>query len=149
MSHSSNPYRVRNRLCNKSNAIPDETGTLDITVYHKDLEEPLSNALIKVYKISVSGQYGEVGEGRLVHQAITDSTGKIPPVKLSAVNELMDDNDSFYSIAIHHPTHHSAYIFNVEIFPDVATKYDVSLKFMYDNEDFFEFIMQPRKSQTM
>lgn len=151
MLDSRKPYLARNMLYNKldfCNINENGTGKLEISVYHEDFKEPLSNATIKIYKVTVSGVYNENGEGKLVYNFTTDSNGKVI-VDLPAVNELMPDNNDFYYIVVNHPTHYSAHIFNAEIYPDIATQFDVSLKFIYTNEEHFQFMMQPRRSDIV
>lgn len=147
MSDSKRPFRVRNFLYKKLDTNKIETGFLDIAVFHEEFSQPLQNAIVKIYKISVSGEYNEKGEGKLINQFITDESGKIPSVELQVINELMPDKNDYYYIAVHHLTHHSAYIFNVEIYQDITTNVQVSLKYRYTNEEFFQFNMQPRKSE--
>lgn len=149
MSYLIKPYYIRNLLSRKLEQHNTETGMLDITVFHEEFKEPLPNALIKVYKISVSGEYNENGAGTLVHQSLTPNNGYLQRLELPVLNELMPGNRDFYFIAIHHPTHHSAYIFNVEIYPNIITSFNVYLNFRYTNEEFFKFNLNPRRSEII
>lgn len=141
------PYSAKNFLLKGLDRNNNESGMLDITVYHEEMKEPLPNAIVKIYKVSVSGEYNEKGEGMLIRQFKTDINGKIYPVVLPVLNETMEDKNDYYYIAIHHPTHHSAYIFNVEIYPGITTSFEVYLKFRYSNQEYFQFNMQPRRSE--
>lgn len=152
MLDSRKPYLIRNKLYNKLDFRnineDDDTGKLEITVYHEEFNEPLPNATVKIYKVTVSGTYNEIGEGKLVYNSTTDENGKII-VELPTINELMQDKNDFYYIAVSHPTHYNAYIFNAEIYPDITTHFDISLKFIYTNEEHFKFMMQPRRSEIV
>lgn len=149
MASSKKVYKVKNLLCKDLNLIAEEKGKLDLTVYHEEYHAVLPNATVKIYRVSVTGEYREIGKGVLIHEFVTDENGKIPVVELPILNDLMPDNTDFYYIAVHSSNHYSAYIFNAEIFPNITTNFNVSLEYIYSNEEFFQFIMQPTRSEII
>lgn len=149
MISSRNAYIVKNLLCKNLDSNLNEKGKLGVTVFHEQFRTPLANALVKIYKVTVSGEYDEKGDGLLINQFITDVNGKIPDVDLPILNELMTDSKDFYSIAVHAINHYSAYVFNAEIYPDITTMYNISLQFIYTSDDKFQFIMQPTRSEII
>lgn len=149
MTSSRKVYKVKNLLCKNLDLNMNDTGKLDLTVFHEQFKSPLINALVKIYKVTVSSEYNEIGDGFLINQFLTDANGKIPLIELPILNELMDNNKDFYYIAVHAFNHHSAYVFNAQIYPDITTMYNISLQFIYTSDEHFQFIMEPTRSEII
>lgn len=149
MTSSRKVYKVKNLLCKNLDLNMNDTGKLDLTVFHEQFKSPLINALVKIYKVTVSGEYNEIGDGFLINQFLTDANGKIPVIELPILNELMDNNKDFYYIAVHALNHYSAYVFNAQIYPDITTMYNISLQFIYTSDEHFQFIMEPTRSEII
>ncbi|HBV67840.1 MAG TPA: hypothetical protein DEF04_06415 [Clostridiales bacterium] len=146
------PYHSKNMLRKKlcvQDTNEKATGKLIINVFGDGRPEPLSNAIVKVSRVTVSGYYSDTGEGILLHQMFTDKDGKTPVVELPILNELMPTNKDFYFITVYHPGHYNAYVLYTEIYQNITTNLNVTLKPLDTDDENFHFIIQPRRSQIM
>lgn len=149
MTSSRKVYKVKNLLCKNLDLTINDKGKLEVIIFHEQFKSPLINALVKIYKVTVSGEYNEIGDGFLIYQFVTDANGKIPVIELPILNELIDGNNDFYYIAVHAVNHYSAYVFNAQIYPEITTTFKISLQFIYTNDEHFQFIMQPTRSEII
>ncbi|HBD64791.1 MAG TPA: hypothetical protein DC038_10205 [Clostridiales bacterium] len=152
MKISIKPYHAKNILRKKlcvQDTNEEVTGKLIINVFSDGRPEPLSNAIVKVSRVTVSGYYSDTGEGTLLHQLFTDKDGKTPVVELPILNELIPTNKDFYFITVYHPGHYNAYILYTEIYHNITTNLNVTLKPLDTDDENFHFIIQPRRSQIM
>lgn len=148
MIYSRKPYKVENLIIKKSidnnlTNIKNETGHLVINVFHNVVNTPIENATVVISKISYSGEFNERAEGTVIGQYTTDINGSIPFIELPALNELMNDNKDFYIIAAHANGYYSAYVFNVQVYPNVDTIYNIYLSHVSSGEPKFYVIVQP------
>ncbi len=146
------PYCAKNMLRKKlcvQDTNEEAKGKLIVNVFGEGHPEPLSNAIVKVSRVTVSGYYSDTGEGTLLHQLFTDKDGKTPVVELPILNELMPINRDFYFITVYHPGHYNAYVLYTEIYQNITTNLNVTLKPLDTDDENFHFIIQPRRSQIM
>jgi len=160
---NTNPYRVRNMILRKADTPEysdifdivgsDEFGYLKIGVFHNDLNEPIENAEVRVYLLTISGVYQERGEGKLITTVTTGSDGYAPILKLPELNRLQQSENEgniyrSYMIAVNADSYFSAYAFDIQIYPDITTTYRINLRLISEGESpltHYEFIIEPRR----
>lgn len=150
MKISSKPYTAKNMLRKKlcvQDTNEESKGNLIISVFREGHTEPLHNAIVKISRVTVSGYYSDTGDGTLLHQFLTDTEGKTPVIELPILNELMPLNRDFYFITAYYPGHYNAYVLYTEIYPNITTRFDITLKPLDTDDEHFHFIIQPRRSQ--
>ncbi len=156
-----NPYRVKNMIARKADTpkysdISDmvkseKCGSLKVNVYHKELDEPIENAQVRVYLLTISGMYQEKGEGRIITTVVTGADGCAPVLTLPELNRLQqsenkDNTYNLYMMAVFAKGYYSAYAFDIQIFPDIATSYKINLSSVNEGAspyDHYEFIIEP------
>lgn len=138
-----------NNETGNDNDTDTEFGYLEISVFQNETDEPIENALVRISKITVSGLYEEKAEGRIIVQYRTDANGNVPITKLPALNELDPNNNDLYIAAIHANGYYSAYVFNIQIYPNITASYKIKLSTISAGEDKFNFIIQPSRTQLI
>ncbi|HAQ39452.1 MAG TPA: hypothetical protein DCM73_00475 [Clostridiales bacterium] len=157
-----NPYLVRNMIVKKVDT-PEYGGILDVIgsdkfgylrigVFHDDINEPVENAEVLIYLVTISGIYQEKGEGILITTVTTGADGYAPVLRLPALNKLQQsdiDSDVYrmYMAAVYAEGFFSAYAFDIQIYPDVTTSYRINLRLISEGETPFtnyEFIIEPK-----
>lgn len=128
------------RSYNRLNA--SETGILDIRV-SDNRNRPISKAFVSIAKISYTGQYNESAEGIVIAELYTDNNG-IVHIELPVLNELIGSNE-FYSASISDEGYYNAYIYYIQIWPNMAASYEVGLTPRISGVERFKFIFQPQK----
>lgn len=101
-----------------------EDGSLEVLVTD-DKNKPLPNALIRIAKLSYTGQYNELAEGIIVKEIYTDNNGKVH-VHLPPLNELMETND-YYAAVIYKNGYGNSYLYYIQIYPKINTIFNVNL----------------------
>lgn len=159
---STNPYRVRNMIVKKVDTPEhadiydivgsEESGFLEIGVYHDAINKPIENAEILVYLLTISGVYQEKGEGKLITTVTTDANGYAPILKLPELNRPQQSGNSniyrTYMAAVYAEGFFSAYVFDIQIYPDITTSYRINLRLVSEGETPFthyEFVIEPRR----
>jgi len=161
LSKYSKPYCVKNKIIkkfDKNNRIDDNShnktqndfGFLEISVYHNVVNEPIEYAKINISLLTISGLYKEKGLGTLITKVATGVNGYAPLIQLPTLNKLQSnknkDEIKMYNIIIQAEGYHSAYIFDVQIYPNITTSYRIHLRHIYEHEDhdsLYEFIIEP------
>lgn len=155
------PYRARNNIVKKSSTIyntdvfdiieVEEYGYLEISVYDDAVNEPIKNAVVKVYLLTISGLYQERGEGKLITSVRTEDNGYAPLLRLPVLNRtqkpIKENVNSIYMLTINAEGYYGAYAFDIQIYPNVTTSYSINLHHVDidappDAE--YEFIIEPR-----
>lgn len=152
MIYPRKPHRVNNILYKNStpyneNSNEINTGQLEISVYDYEQNKPVENALIRIFKVSYTGQFNEIGEGILISQYLTDKNGKMPIVNLPEQNELMPNNKDYYTVSVHADGYDNAYAFNIQIYPNIPTSYNIYLSNISSEGEKFHFIIQPKTEE--
>jgi len=119
----------------------DEAGYLNVNVFRYVLKIPISDAFVRISKLTISGLYRESGMGVYIDTNKSDENGKVPTFKLPV---LKDDN-SIYILSVQSPEYHSAYVIDVPIYHNITTTYDIYLRhYTYGGVPDYEFILQPQ-----
>lgn len=154
------PYCVRNRIINKSeisyiqqntnNNVNDEYGNLKVSIYSNNINNPIENAEVLISLLTVSGLYQEKGEGTLITTFKTDADGYAPLIRLPALNKMLEPSEEnitkLYVMSVFAVGHFNAYVFDLQIYPDVTTSYKIILQNVEAHEDprsHYEFIFEP------
>lgn len=150
MIYSNKPYRAENLLFKKlvminkvNNDSTAKPGFLEVQVFDRKTHEPIGCALVEISKITVTGSLQENAEGKVIYRHRTDTNGKVTNIELPELNELIPGNYDYYTIAIFLDEYYSAYIFRVQIYPDITAKYDIFLTHRSVGENKFSFTIQP------
>lgn len=113
----------------------NDNAFLNVQVFDSDSEEPISDAEIAIYKITISGMYGETGEGIEIINQRTNQDGLVSNIKLPFCDRLDINHIEGYPVVHYHmvisyPGYYDAYVVNLErqIFPNITTMFKVDLK---------------------
>ncbi|MEL7646805.1 MAG: hypothetical protein AAGU76_01870 [Sedimentibacter sp.] len=123
------------------------TGFLHITVFHNVVNTVIENAVVSIYKISYHGTYNERAEGRFIAQYTTDKDGATPLIELPVLNELMPGNKDYYYISVSAYGFNDAFIFNVQIYPNILSSYKMYLTHTFYDDVVFNFIVEPTRTE--
>lgn len=123
----------------------NETGVLKIQVLSSIDNKPVPNTLIRISKVSYFGQFNENAEGVVLAKFYTDNNGMII-TDLPPLNELISDNNDFYIASVLNDQYHNAYIFYIQVYPNISSSYIVYLAPITEEIERFSFIIQPRTS---
>jgi len=154
MIDSRKPYRAENLIFNKLdvnkeiNSDTTKTGSLEVNVLDSTTNKPIGCALVEISKITVSGEFKENAEGEVLFISRTDSNGNVPNIKLPELNELIPGNYDYYTIAVHLEEYFTAYVFKVQIYPNITSKFVIYLSHRSTGKNKFSFIIQPTVKQV-
>ncbi len=157
MTNANKPYLAKNMIIkkfeidnNENNTGNDETGFLGVSVFHNVVNEPIENAEVNIYKMNVRGLYNEEGEAKLIAMYMTDKNGKIPLIELSVVSASevnksgINLTNSHYFMIVNAFGFYSAYVFDIQIYPNITTMYRVNLSHITSRVPQFKFIFNPK-----
>lgn len=99
-------------------------GSLEIKVTD-NRQTPITNALVKIYRMSYEGVYNESAEGLVIAELYTNNNGIINIV-LPALNELTSP-DEYYAAGIYKDGFYVAYIYYIQIYSNIESIYEVYL----------------------
>lgn len=139
LSHSdkSKMYKVASSEILES----EEFGFLNINVYRHLLRLPIPAAIIRISKLKISGTYREQGSGFYIETKLSESDGSVQTFVLP----ILKDENEMYVVSIQANGFHIAYIFDIPIYPNITTTYDVYLRhFTFTGEPDYSFILQPQ-----
>ncbi len=150
MSVRNTPYLVKNKikgtLCNNFEEVEEveeveEIGYLEINVFRYICRTPIPFAIVRVSKLVICGTYREKGDGFFINVRLTDFNGSTPIFELPVLKK----ENEIYNVSVQGDGFHIAYIFDVPIYPNITTTYDVYLRhFAFEGEPDYEFILQPQ-----
>ena len=123
------------------------TGHLQLSVFHNVVNTPIENARVLIFRISYSGIYNEIAEGRFVAEYTTDKDGSTPRINLPVLNELMPGNKDYYYVSVIANGYNDAFIFNVQIYPNILSSYRMYLVHKGYSDVVFNFITQPTRTE--
>lgn len=144
------PYWVKNKMMKlRSSEIEnnesEEVGYLNVNVLRYMQKTPIADAFVRVSKLTISGLYGEKGSGVYIDTNKSDNNGMVPTFILP----VLEDENEIYILTIQAPGYHNAYVFDVPIYPEITTTYDIYLRYYtLSDEPDFEFILQPQIQNT-
>ena len=152
MLNPTKPYHAKNLIFNKSAKYNQkenqaQTGYIDVSVYQDIVNTPIKDATVRISSILYSGQFNELAEGKLIAVYKTDDNGKVPVTELPVLNELMPGNKGFYIVAVHAEEFYSAYVFNIQIYPDITSSFNVYLSNTTSETEKFNFFIRPTTEQ--
>lgn len=140
------PYIVKNMFASKAekNDIA-ETGYLSVNVVNRANKEPIPNAIVSLFRITISGIYSEQGEGTLVTMAITDQNGNVPRIELPANSQFSKDSreQTQYAMSVEADNYYSVLVVDIQIYPDITTTYSINLSRVSSRIPRYEFILNP------
>lgn len=130
--------------CSRSNILNSQNGTgrLYINVYDNDTNTTIDKAFIRISRISYSGQFNEFAQGMLIGEYITDEDGSFE-IELPELNELLPDNKDFYTVTVRAYGYYNSYIFNIQIYENHSTSYNVYLIPVTQNIELYNIITEP------
>ncbi len=162
MNRNPKPYRCRNIIAKKNNVPPGfdskenansqkgETGYLEISVYNNVETNPVENAMIHVYLLTITGQYQEKGEGQLMATVETGINGHSPIIELPTLNKLQHPNEpnyiKMYMFSVQAEGYFGAFVFDIQIYPNITTSYQINLRHIERDESplsHYEFFYEP------
>lgn len=122
----------------------NETGFLDLTIMSNN-NIPISGAKVTISSVSYSGQFYEIGDGRVLYEYITDENGKTPLIELPVHNELVSNlhHHNFYIISVSADGFIDAQLYHIQIFEDQTTTFRIYLDYMFGNHKRFYIFIQP------
>ena len=134
MYDATKPYRASNNLIKNLEKNDEDvtTGYLSVSVYDDETNLPIDNVEVSVYKFTMRGLNPTQGEEVLLEIHLTDENGEIPDIELPVIHGLFTDNENTsdriqYHMMVRAPGYDILTVINVQIFPDITTKYDVNL----------------------
>ncbi|HAS90755.1 MAG TPA: hypothetical protein DCS12_00355 [Clostridiales bacterium] len=116
--------KVKYLICSYYKLNANGTGSLEIKVTD-NINTPITNALVKIYKMSYEGVYNESAAGLVIVQLYTDNYGIIN-ITLPPLNELTTPNE-YYAASIYKDGFYNAYIYYIQIYPNIQSMYEVYL----------------------
>ncbi len=139
---SDSRYRMLNsNMEDKASNGINEYGYLDVNVFRYVYKTPIANALLRVSKLTVEGLYSEIGRGNYLTIEYSDNNGNFPTVTLPVLTA----ENEIYIISVQADEYHTAYVFDVPIYPNISTEYNIYLHHMgIPGSPDYEFILQPR-----
>jgi len=146
MKDMNKPYIVKNMFSNKTEKDDIiETGYLSVNVVNRANKEPIPNAIVSLFRITISGTYSEQGEGTLVTMAITDQNGNIPKMELVANNQFSRGlgEQTQYAMSVQADNYYSVLVVDIQIYPDITTTYSINLSRISSKIPRYEFILNP------
>lgn len=142
------PYLANNKMLDltykklKSLESP-QIGYLKLNTYRHDTRSPISNAFVRVSKLTISGYYREIGTGVFLAANSSDENGSVPIFELP----VLTNENEMYNVSVNYLDYCPAYIIDIPIYPGVTTTYDVYMHHYSMNGDTdidYHFILQPQ-----
>lgn len=122
-----------------------ETGYLSVNVVDSINKEPIPNAIVSLFRITISGVYSEHGEGTLIAMSITDRNGNVPRIEIPTNNHFSGslDERTQYAMSIAADNYYSVLVVDIQIYPDITTAYSINLSEISSRIPKYEFILNP------
>lgn len=147
MIDSKRPYLIKNKLIKKADTviIPDGNGSLSVNVIDNKTSEPIPNAMVSLYKITISGLYEEKGDGTFIAMAVTDQNGYVPKIELPPINQFnqSEREKTEYHMMIHVDGYYPVIVVDIQIYPNITTVYAIKLSSLSSRIPRYEFIYNP------
>lgn len=130
------PYLANNKMLDltykklKSLESP-QIGYLKLNTYRHDTRSPISNAFVRVSKLTISGYYREIGTGVFLAANSSDENGSVPIFELP----VLTNENEMYNVSVNYLDYCPAYIIDIPIYPGVTTTYDVYMHHYSMNGD--------------
>lgn len=121
-----------------------KSGFLDISIIDVITRTPFKNANIKLYRLTIVGQYAENAEAILIGEYYTDENGKIPLIEL----QVIDYPFNRYYALIDASGYNSVTLLNIPIYENTKSIYDIELNRAIIGEPIREYIRIPTRFET-
>ncbi len=130
-------------ICYYNRLNTNGTGSLEIKVTDNN-RTPITNALVKIYRMSYEGVYNESASGLVIAELYTNNNG-IVHIVLPALNELMSPNE-YYAAYIYKDGFYNAFIYYIQIYPNIGSIYEVYLTPWIEGQpERIRFFFQPKR----
>ncbi len=123
MPNKTEAFFVKNMLVKKTEN-SEESGNVDVSVFTALGALPIKNASVSIY------MWNEENERTLIRQVKTNDSGKAPTINLPVLNNMetpTENGSSEYHLVIESPGYHTIIVIDVEIYPDIATQFNINL----------------------
>lgn len=140
MKNRENIFYRNDIFCTLENKI--NTGNLSITVKNRENNEPITFAEVSIFFLNIRGLYSESGEAFLLVRHVTDKNGKVPLIELPIIDKRAYPLSQYF-ITVNHFRFHPVNLFNIEIFPNVITEYNILLAPLTSVNPDYEYIITP------
>lgn len=127
-------------LCKLENKI--NTGLISVTVRNRESNEPITFAEVSIYFLNIRGLYSESGEAFLSVRNVTDKNGKVPLIELPLIDKRAYPLSQYF-MTVNHFRFYPVNLFNIEIFPNVITEYNILLAPLTSVNPNYEYIITP------
>lgn len=129
-----------------SNEIDNVNGYLSIEVYDSVNNKPVSNAVVSLYRIDVTGVYFERGVGLEIGRYITDENGKIPLITIPSISrqgvETPRQRTQYY-LTLNAYGYYEVVVSEIQIYPRITTSYHIAISPITVQIPRYEFIYRP------
>jgi len=129
-----------------SNGIDNVNGQLSIEVYDSINNMPVPNAIVSLYKITVTGIYFERGEGLQIARYITDENGRVPLVSLPSISSpgiVSPRQRTQYYMTLNAYGYYEVVVSEIQIYPGITTSYRIIVSPIGATVPRYEFIYNP------
>lgn len=127
----------------------NETGFLDLTIMSEN-NSPIKNAYVTISSVSYTGQFYEIGKGKVLYEYFTDENGKIPLIKLPVHNEMVSgfQHHNFYIVSASADDYIDTQLYHIQIFEDQTTTFRIFLDRNIGNQKRFNIFIQPTTEEV-
>lgn len=120
-------------------------GFLSIEVFDIN-DRPVVNAIASLFRITVSGEYYERGEGIQIARFITDANGRIPMITLPSISspEVVPSRQrTQYYMTLNAYGYYEVVVTEIQIYPGITTSYRIVVSPITAPIPRYEFIYNP------
>jgi len=139
-------FDIRRSYKVSSNEINNINGFLNIEVSDSINKNPVANAVVSLFKITVSGLYFERGEGLQIGRYITDENGKVQLITLPAISStavVAPRQRTQYYLTLNAYGYYEVVVSEIQIYPNVTTSYQLIVSPITVQIPRYEFIYNP------
>ena len=129
-----------------SNEINNVNGFLSIEVYDSINNSPVTNAVVSLFRVTISGLYFERGEGIQIARYITDNNGRIPLITLPSVSSpgvVTPRQRTQYYLTLNAYGYYEVVVTEIQIYPGITTSYHIIVSPINAPIPRYEFIYNP------
>lgn len=129
-----------------SSEINNINGFLSIEVIDSINNRPVSNAIVSLFRITVTGIYYERGEGLQIARYITDENGRIPLITLPSISSpgvVSPRQRTQYYMTLNAYGYYEVVVSEIQIYPGITTSYRIIVSPITAAIPRYEFIYNP------
>ena len=142
-SSKSNIIKNVNKMEN-SNGYNSKSGFLDMSLIDVITRTPFKNANIKLYRLTIRGEFAEKAEAILIGEYYTDENGKIPLIELQVIEYPLN---RYYAL-IEASGYNNVTLLNIPIYENTKSIYDIVLNRAIIEEPIREYIRIPTRFEA-